>query len=382
VLAVAACAPPQADLDPQAVRAGELHGEGRRRLEAGDAAGAVAALAQAAAASPQDPLLWNDLGLAQARAGDAAAAQQSFERAIQLAPQRYEGHLNLAVLLMRGGVSGRARTEFEQAAATAPSNPLVFWNWAVALVDVGKPEQARQHLEAALRLDPRHGPAHAEMGRVEALAGRRDAALARFATAESLGVDSAAFHANYGLELLRAQRLAEAEAHLERATLGDSTRAAAWNHLGVARLGQGRPLAAVEPLRRAHRLRPEDEDVRYNLANVLVRLERYREAVTLLETPRPHRPPLLALWGMALRGAGRRDEALPLLREAAERAPRDAGILNNYGVLLAESGDVPGALEVWRRVLQIEPENVTALENLRARGGAPDGAAREEEHGP
>jgi Flp pilus assembly protein TadD len=82
--------------------------------------------------------------------------------------------------------------------------------------------------------------------------------------------------------------------------------------------------------------------------------------------------------GMALRGLGRKKEALLLLQRAAERLPRDTNVLNNYGVLLAEAEDVERALEVWHRVLEIDPTNAMARANLEARGAAPDGSRRKE----
>jgi|CXWL01.1.fsa_nt_gi Flp pilus assembly protein TadD len=270
---------------------------------------------------------------------------------------------------MRRGVSGRARTEFEQAVEAHPGDPLPYWNFAAALVDVGQPEQARELLRTALGLDPHSGPAHAEMARVESRAGHSGAALAQFAVAESLGVATPVFWANHGLELLNAGEYAAAEARLLRATALDSTRAATWNHLGVARLRLGRMPGALTALRRARGLGPEDEDIRFNLGNALVRSGQFAAAASLLGAPRPARADLLALCGMALRGAGRTAEAVPLLAEAVQKAPGDVNVLNNYGVVLAETGDVPRALDAWRRVLEIEPANRFARDNLAARGG-------------
>jgi Flp pilus assembly protein TadD len=351
-------------------RVAPLRTRGQAQLVDGDAGGAVATFRRALAVAPHDADLWNDLGLAYQAAGALDSAQTSFEQSILAAPRRAPGHLNLAVLLMRRGVSGRARSEFSQAIEAEPQNPMLYWNFAAALIDVGKPEAARELLATALRLDPANGPAEAQLGRVETLAGHPQTAIAHFERAESLGVDSPAAAANHGLALLQAQRWQEAETVLERAVAGDSTLATAWNHLGVARLRQGELEAALAPLRTARRLAPRDEDLRLNLGSALVRLARYPEAVALLRSPPPERADLLALWGMALRGMGRREDALPLLRRAAERAPREPAILNNYGVLLAETGDVPAALAVWRQVLAIDAGNVTARENLRARGGA------------
>ncbi len=342
----------------------------RAALAGGDAAAAVQLLKGVLPLAQGDADVWNDLGLAWQAAGQPDSAQACFERAIRLAPGRAPGHLNLAVLLMHRGATGRAQTEFADAVQAEPGNPLLYWNFAAALADVGKLDAARAELERALALDPQCGPAHAEMGRVEVLSGQTAAALEHFARAESLGVKSATANANYGSALLRAGRLEEAEAHLVRATQQDSTRASTWNQLGVVRMRRGELEAAVPPLQRARALAPQDEDVRFNLGSALLRLERYHDAAVVLGNPPPARPDLKAALGMARRGEGRRDEALALLREASAAAPRDVVILNNYGVVLAEAGDTSGALAVWRRVLDIEPGNRTAKDNLAARGGA------------
>jgi Flp pilus assembly protein TadD len=369
LLAIASCSGKAAKTNAGAEQtAVELQQQAREAMARGDAATARDRLARAVALVPNDASAWNALGLAQEALGDADGAQASFEHAILAAPSEHEAHLNLAVLLMHRGVSGRARTEFEQAVQFGPRHALPYWNFAAALVDVGKPEQARELLDRALELEPACGPAHAEFGRVESKAGHADAALQHFAAAETLGVATPTFFGNYGLELLQAGRTGEAETRLARATALDSTRAPLWNHLGVARLRGAHPAEAIAPFERAHALAPADQDIRYNLASALFRLERYADAVKLLADPRPARADLLALWGMSLRGAGRTREAVPLLHEASEKAARDVGILNNYGVILAETGDVPAAVAVWRRVLDIEPANKTAHDNLAARG--------------
>jgi Flp pilus assembly protein TadD len=347
----------------------QLRTRARAAHELGHAEEAVRLLQEAVELRPADPELWNDLGLALEESGDGQAAVGAYETAIRTDPRLAEPHLNLAILLMRRGISGRARTEFAEAVQADPANPLVYQNYGAALVDVGKPEQAREYLQRALELDPAMGPAHAELGRVEALAGRAGAAIQCFEAAGQLGVSSPAFHANYGLALLQSGMTQRAEVQLQRAAELDSTRARTWSDLGVARLRLGQAPQAVEAFRHAHALAPGDEDVRFNLANTLVQLERFSDADRLLRTPPPTRADLLGVWGMALRGLGRGSDALEALRQAAARAPRDTNILNNYGVVLAENGDVPGALEVWRRVLGIEPTNAVARQNILARGG-------------
>jgi protein O-GlcNAc transferase len=365
----AACSAPGGAKHDDSELVAASRAEAKAALQRGDPQAAVVTLTRAVPLAPDDADLWNDLGLAWLAAGGPDSAQASFQHSIRLAPGRAPAHLNLAVLLMRRGATGRAQTEFDDAVRAEPGNALLYWNFAVALTDVGKLDAARANLEHALALDPSCGPAHAEMGRVEVQAGRAPEALPYFARAESLGVHSATVTANYGLALLRAGRFADAEAQLARAVQMDSTRAPVWGHLAIARLRQGETAAAIDAWQRARRLAPRDEDIRFNLGSALLRLERYHDAAAVLSEPRPTRPDLLGALGMARRGEGRLPEALALLRQAAEGAPRDVVILNNYGVVRAESGDVPGALEVWHRVLDIEPGNRTAQENIAAQSG-------------
>jgi Tfp pilus assembly protein PilF len=320
--------------------------------------------------------IWNDLGLAQESAGIWRDAIPSFETAIRLDPSKYEAHLNLAVVCMRHRMTGRAQSEFAEAVHAAPGEPLVYTSYAAALLDVGELAAAREQLTHAVNLDPRLGSTWAELARLEAADGRHEAALAHFARAESLGVAAASFQANYGLELLRAKDYRAAVARLETAARLDTARAAVWNHLGVAHNQLGNDAAALDALRRARRLDPANEDYRFNLASVLFRLRRWDDVVREVSAPRPQRADLLDLWGMAVRSTSGAEAALPLVREAAERAPRNTNVLNNYGVVLAECGRVDEARDVWLRVLRVEPANVTARQNLEARGGVPEGVRR------
>jgi Flp pilus assembly protein TadD len=76
----------------------------------------------------------------------------------------------------------------------------------------------------------------------------------------------------------------------------------------------------------------------------------------------------LSVLGMAWRGRGDLARAREYLRRAVQLDPEDASQLNNYGVVLAESGMLPDAKAQWRRVLEIDPDNATAKANLSAFG--------------
>jgi len=372
-LLLASCStPPASETAPEA-HAVQLQSDARQALAAGQTAQAVQLLKAATQARPHDSQLWNDLGLAQEATGDWQAAIASYEQGIRANPQSWQPHMNLAVLCMRHGISGRAQTEFQEAVRAAPLNADIEWNYAVALMEVGQPDQARVHLLRALDHDPLHGRSYEELARAESMLGENNQALLYFARAGSLGVTNVSYHTNYGIELMRARRWLQSERQLRLATEMDPGYVVAWAHLGVVRLQRGRNAEAIAALREALRLDPDNEDYRFNLANALARQGDHAAVLDVLRTPPPRRADLLALQGMSLRGMGQLGAAVARLRQAAEQAPRDVDILNNLGVVLAENGDTAGARESWLRVLEISPANETARNNLRARGGIPEG---------
>lgn len=66
--------------------------------------------------------------------------------------------------------------------------------------------------------------------------------------------------------------------------------------------------------------------------------------------------------GWALTRAGRVDEGLPLLREAATAKPEDAPIRFHFGVALFQLGDANGAKEQLAASIEIDPNHGRASE--------------------
>jgi Flp pilus assembly protein TadD len=139
----------------------------------------------------------------------------------------------------------------------------------------------------------------------------------------------------------------------------------------VAHGRAGRFAPARAALEHAHRLAPGDEDVRFNLVQVLSWLGQHAKVDALFVAHAPQRADLIATWGMAARALGDGARAQRLLRDATQRAPRDAAIWNNYGVVLAENGDLAAALAAWRQILSFAPDDATAHANLEKRGATP-----------
>ncbi len=136
---------------------------------------------------------------------------------------------------------------------------------------------------------------------------------------------------------------------------------------------EGREGDLVPILRRAVDANPWNAVARRLLGEALLLDGRAREAalefrrvLEILE--REDDPKTCRGLGAALYALGRFEEAIPVLRIAAEADPRDWEILNALGVCLAQTGNIAGAVPWFEKALAVRPGYRDAQRNLdRAR---------------
>jgi tetratricopeptide (TPR) repeat protein len=313
---------------------------------------------------------------------------KAYEQAIRIEYGDYAAHLKLGVVLMEQGKTGRALTEFEVAVKYGGGDPLTHYNYGLALNELGRKPGALEQWRLASEIQPDNAAFAAAVG--IGLTGVDDsAAVECFARAERLGMkDSAAFDNNYALALERvgdndsAQVRFEAAVHRGGPGQNDYRRNLARHYLRVGKSAE----AAAEFDTLVARDGGKWSDSVY-LARARVALGRYEDAIAGLESfaleveagkidrasgRLDRMPPTLGealdVLGMAWRGQGDLARARDYLGRAVRLEPDDPARLNNYGVVLAESGMLPDARAQWRRVLVIDPANATARANLAAFG--------------
>ena len=98
--------------------------------------------------------------------GDLAAALRVTEAAVQANPRDAQSRFLQAVVLMDLKRSDEALSAFTQLSQEYPELPEPFNNIALLQVRAGHLELARQALESALRNDPGHRAARANLGEV------------------------------------------------------------------------------------------------------------------------------------------------------------------------------------------------------------------------
>jgi Flp pilus assembly protein TadD len=382
LLVVLACGDQEAA--QRAVRLNAAKTEGASLVEAGrydDAIEVLAPLAGEATADVQTLVL---LGDAYAGAGRTANAVAAFEDAIRLAYSNYEPHLKLATLLMADGRIGRALTEFEIAVNYGAEEPLAHYNYGLALRELGRDGEALKQFYIARNLDPAD-PRFLEAVAIGVTHGDPVSAVREFEAAEAAGAFGPAFDNNFGLALQSAGRLDDAANRFAAAVAGKPAEESYRFNLAGAHMRQGSWQQATGEWRDMLDRFGEHWSYRVYLGRALVESEQFDDAYAALapltddvaagkvartDPVMDRVPPGLdeaqAILALSERGRGRLPEALVRISHAVELNPDNPSHLNNYGVILAEGGNIDDARAAWRRVLELDPENATARENLSA----------------
>jgi Tfp pilus assembly protein PilF len=282
---------------------------------------------------PDNAEVHNNLGITLLDMGRLEEAGDCFIRALQLNPDYAEAHNNLGISLMDRGLFKEAEASYRRALQIKPDNAEAHNNLGIALLDIGRLEEAEASYRRALQIKPDYAEAHNNLGTPLRDQGRMEEAGASYRHALQIKPDYAEAHYNLGITLLDQGRLEEAEASYRRALQIKPDYAEAHNNFGTTLRDMGRLDEAEASYRRVLEISPDYADAHYNL-------------------------------GIILRDMGRLDEAEASYRYAIEIKPGYAEAHNNLGVTLHDLGRLGEAEGNYRSALKINPDYAEAHNNL------------------
>jgi Flp pilus assembly protein TadD len=313
-------------------------------------------------------------GDALARQGELDDARRAYGRAIEIEPSLYAAHRSLGQVLLGLGELESARAHLEHARSAAEDDRAVNASLAHVYMRLGDRDAARKAasdaggqslslsyrdpvreevMALAVATGPRFDRATAALN-----AGDVEGATRELTTILRLHPDNAEALARRGVIRLEHGSLAEALVDLRQAVVHHPSDVAKRLVLGQALLRAGAAdassyRAAVQTLRTASELAPDDQDVAEAYAQALVRRGRDGAAVRQFELAgagdRPLEETSYQLWGTALARLGRLEEALECFRDAVLFLPTSGMLRFNVGVVLVELGRLEDALVEFDR---------------------------------
>ncbi|MGA8595451.1 MAG: tetratricopeptide repeat protein [Bryobacteraceae bacterium] len=233
-------------------------------------------------------------GIQSLQQGHFQEAIQELTQAVQQEPQSYQGYFNLGLAYAQLGAPDKAELAFRKAVELNGSSAAARYNLGLALLQEGKSSQGIRELDAAVKLAP----------------------------------NNAEIEYNLGTALLESDNAKDALPHLEAAAAG-TAQPEAVAQLARAQLACGQPAAALRSLDRLPAEVGRSSQALFLRAQVYAAGQNWAKALDAIEDARkqdtPHAEYLL-FEARVYQKLGKPEEALPLLKTAAELDPKSGEI--------------------------------------------------------
>jgi tetratricopeptide (TPR) repeat protein len=224
---------------------------GRKDLDAGDYAGAVAQFRIATGLFTTNAAIWNYYGVALQHASQPDDAVNAYQRALELDRDLLEARLNLGTLYLEQNKPDAAKTEFTACTLRRPNDPAGWLKLGAAQLKLGEIVPAERSFSTVYHLDTNNVEALNGFGLARVQRGKPREAAQFFAAALLVRPDYPAALLN--LAAVNQEYLHDNRAALENyhAYLALTPRPANWdevNALATALEANPAPIIAMEPV--------------------------------------------------------------------------------------------------------------------------------------
>jgi len=323
---------------------------------------ARAAYQKAIALSPQTAAFHNNLAVSYYRAGEQAKAIAEFRTAFQLDPHNQFAALNLAKYELDQRHYRQALRYFQIAGAAGSHDPALLLGFAEACWGAGDSQAGLQAITSLDQLAGADASVHFSAGRLLAEHGQYVAAVKEFESIPATDRDFATYQ-NLGLAYSHLGRFEEAKTAFQAAARLDPSNPEPCLQLGRSAAVAGQLTDAVYWLTQAQTRAPQRTDIASDLAQALVQARQFDRAQELLSQAlqsAPHDPALLKSEG-DLNAAQHRDEpAIGAYRQSLTYAPRRADTRVALAKLYQQMNRQPEAKAEFEQVLRASPDDPEA----------------------
>jgi tetratricopeptide (TPR) repeat protein len=294
-------------------------------------------------------------------------AVNEFQGLVTKTPNNHQLHFNYSRALLAKGEIEQARVQLEESIKVKPD--FLAGHELLARIYLGRNDGAKalQEADVMLRLDKNNLAGHLVRASAMMLLGKPDAA--------QLEVDfvTKTFPQNTDARYMDAYLSYEAKNFGKAAQIfGDLHRANPREFRGLVGVvetmaSQGNVPGALRELEAALAAEPERQEVRVALGNMMVRSQRYDDAIRLygeVLTKNPKSGDVLYRLAESYRRKGDLNNAIDYFRRASQQAPNDPGPLLQLGLLMDGTGRRDQSKPIYEQILRVQPEHAVALNNL------------------
>lgn len=316
--------------------------------------------------------------------GDEPAARASFAKALEADPDNVDAHTYLGVLSDRAGDLKEAERHFASAAAFAPFSASARNNYGALLMRVGRMQLAAAQFEASLKLDPSQPSALVNLAQIRFNSGKPEdlrAARDLFTRAHAVAPDSEIARALVVIALRLGERETASAAYGDYSarvaspstsgassstatpSVSDASSAASRAELGAALLEGGLVDEAAAELNAAVALDPSNVDALVALSRAHLRRKDIKSAGRALEAAVARgmdSARVYAALADVYEAGGYVENAIPAMRLAIARDPRNESYRLRYGLLLNDT-KAPAAAAIRLREALSEFPNSSPL---------------------
>lgn len=280
--------------------------------------------------------------------GDEPAARKAFESALRIEPSNVNAHTYLGIMADRAGDLAEAERHFAAAAIADPLSPTARNNHGAILLKLGRVKQAASQFETSLRLDKNQPAALVNLAQIR-FAGNTPEGLREaqslFERARAIAPDAEIARSLVIIALRLKDREAAARYYQDYAArLADSTSqintAQARAELGAALFASGLVREAQGELSAALQADPSNVGAILSLAQAYMAQGDIPAAGRTLEGALARgveAAPIYATLADVYQSSGHIENAIPAMRLAIERDPRNEFYRFRYGMLLTDT---------------------------------------------
>ncbi len=249
----------------------------------GDSAGEIQALQRVTHLLPQNPDVWESLGLALEGARRDDEAKAAFQESTRLCPESVVGMNSLGELYARENRPEEAARRFQEVLRRKPYWGPAHLGLGKALEAMGKTQEAKEQYEESLKNRVKSPESFNTLGKFSSSRGWFNAAVTNFTDSLQLDPSDPEVHVNLGLALVKLGRREEAKAHYAEAIRLQPNFAEAHFCLGLELGKDGDAAGAATRFAEAVRLKPDLTEARVNLGIALANQHLNQQALDQFE---------------------------------------------------------------------------------------------------